>query len=160
MNLSIFSEFPELKFEAFDLLPIQEHHLNDLEYLCQFRPPDRRGPAKELLEQIQEEYGKKNAINWGIFDEHKLIGTIGFYRGFENNEGEIGYMLIPSYQQKGIMSKMVPFFLKFAKERMQLSSVCAYTAPDNIGSQKVLTNSGLDQIQSDENDFKYRIRFD
>lgn len=143
MNRSIFKEHPTITVGPYLLKNIPTEDEEQLEVLCAFRPPDRRAPAKELLEKVEKAYHEETGINWGIYAKNQLIGTIGFYRGFENEEGEIGYMLLPEFRNKGITTLIAKHLLLFAEQEMQLNSVCAYTDKENHPSQKVLEKIGL-----------------
>lgn len=159
MNESVFTEFPELKLNQYDLKAISVNDLPEIEELCSYRPPERSASAKELLKKINAEYESKNGINWGVYHADKLIGTIGFYRGFENNEAEIGYVLLKAYRNQNITTLAVKLLVKFAFEQMGTVLVKAYSGSTNTASHKVLLKSKFSQVKSDiPNDLKFEIR--
>ncbi len=158
MNEAIFKVFPELTMDEFTLKAISENDMNEINEMCSYRPADRQSTGPELLQKIEDEYLAKNGINWGIYFENKLIGTIGFYRGFENNEAEIGYVLLKQYRGKGITTKAVKLLVRFAFEDMKISKVKAYTAKENLASHYVLEKSSFRKVASDiEDDCKFEL---
>lgn len=66
-------------------------------------------------------------------------------QGLDIPEGEmeIGYMLKPSAWGKGYGTEIARCLVRFAFEDTLLQEVVAVTDPENLASQKVLTNAGL-----------------
>jgi ribosomal-protein-alanine N-acetyltransferase len=66
--------------------------------------------ALEHIAMIDAKIETNEGINWAITlkDSPKLIGIIGHYRiKPENYRAEIGYMLLPEFNGKGIMPEAV-----------------------------------------------------
>lgn len=63
---------------------------------------------------------------------------------------EIGWRLAQAYWQQGYATEAAQACLKFAFEQLQLSSVVAFTAKQNIASEKVMQRLGMQYIQDFE----------
>ncbi len=111
---------------------------------------------------IDEKIDSNEGINWAITlkDNPKLIGIIGHYRiKPEHFRAEIGYMLLPEYQGKGIISEAIKTVVKYGFEVMQLHSIEAIIDPKNFASEKVLQKNGfVKEAHLKENEF-YEGRF-
>ena len=158
MNEEVFISHPTLEVGHCTLKALSFFDLKEIEELCSYYPPERRISASALLEKIEKEYQAKNGINWGIYSNSKLIGTVGFYRGFENNEGELGYVIREKYRGLGIGKTCAKFLVDFALKKMELSAIEAYTDKENIASQRLLRAIGFDRIEhKDTNTAAFRI---
>ena len=85
-------------------------------------------------------------INWAITlkESPKMIGIIGHYKiHLENYRSEIGYMILPEYHGKGIVTEAVKLVLKYGFEQLQLHSIEAIIDPENGASEKVLQKNGF-----------------
>ena len=62
----------------------------------------------QLIQTIDDGTHRNETINWAIAlqADNKLIGTIGFVRmSLASHRAEVGYLLHPQYQGKGIMQE-------------------------------------------------------
>lgn len=102
--------------------------------------------ALEHIAMIDAKIENNEGINWAITlkDDAKLIGIIGHYRiKPENYRAEIGYMLLPEFNGKGIMSEAVKEVINYGFNVMKLHSIEAIIDPENFGSEKVLQKNGF-----------------
>ncbi len=98
------------------------------------------------IAMIDEKIVTNEGINWAIAlkDSPKLIGIIGHYRiKPEHFRAEIGYMLLPEYQRKGIISEAIKEVVKYGFEILKLHSIEAIIDPENWASEKVLLKNGF-----------------
>ena len=90
---------------------------------------------------------KAEGISWGIFKKENpelKIGNIGLFKIFhEHYRAEIGYMLQPEEQQKGIMYEALCAIIEYGFNQMKLHSIEANINPDNIASQQLLEKAGF-----------------
>ncbi len=103
---------------------------------------DTRG----YIEYINLQYKKGNYADWGITlkDEDTFIGTVGFADfDFENNTGEVGYVLNPSYQGKGYMTEAVNAVLSVAFDRIGLDKVILRIMEENRASIRLAIRIGF-----------------
>lgn len=105
--------------------------------------------AEQWIEVIQEALGKHEGITWCIClkeapAEH--VGSIGLWRiEKENYRAEIGYMLEPRLQGKGIMYEAIQKVLDYGFGEMKLHSVEARIDPRNAASAALLKKTGFVQ---------------
>ena len=75
-----------------------------------------------------------------------LIGTICIWKIVkEHYRAEIGYVLHPGYQGKGIMQEAMTVILNYGFKTMKLHSIEANVNPNNRSSIKLLKRNGFKQ---------------
>ncbi len=97
--------------------------------------------AKAHIEKIQLTIEKKEGINWVIADRTttKFIGIIGLFRVVkEDYRSEVGYMMLPEWQQKGIMNEALQKVIDYGFNEMRLHSIEAIIDGNNVASSKLL----------------------
>ncbi|CAD0006318.1 GNAT family N-acetyltransferase [Flavobacterium salmonis] len=97
--------------------------------------------ALEHIAMIEEKIVTNTGINWGITlkTNSKLLGIIGYYRMQpENYRAEIGYILLPDFHGKGIITEAVQRLITFGFNDLKLHSIEAVIDPENFASEKVL----------------------
>ena len=102
--------------------------------------------AVQLIQKITDSLESNDGITWGI--ELKtgsaLIGTIGFWRTDKQNlRAEIGYMLHPAYQRKGVVQEALTMALDYAFNTMHVHSIEANVNKDNVASMKLLEKNNF-----------------
>ena len=102
--------------------------------------------AIALIERLQELERTNEGINWAITlkEEDKLLGTVGLFN-FSNQHYrcEIGYMLHPDYQRKGIVQEALDAILDHAFNVFKVHSIEANVNPENAASKKLLERNGF-----------------
>ncbi|WP_333695956.1 GNAT family N-acetyltransferase [Flavobacterium sp.] len=102
--------------------------------------------AWEHIAMITEKIENNTGINWAITlkENPKLVGIIGHYRiQPENYRSEIGYMLLPEYHGKGIVSEAINRVLDYGFNVLNFHSVEAVVDPENQASIRVLEKNGF-----------------
>ena len=101
--------------------------------------------ARVSLRKTAEEYKAGNALHWLIESkaDEKIVGFIGFYRGFKELRGEIGYVMSPAFRGKKIMTEILPRVMDFAFKVKGLSKIIAITQEDNPASVNLLNRFGF-----------------
>ena len=61
----------------------------------------------------------------------------------EHYRAEVGYMLFPEYNGKGIVSEALQRVVEYGFNEMKLHSIEAILDPENTGSEKVLLKNGF-----------------
>jgi len=111
-----------------------------------------REPAKSVdeaaafIEMVNRSADADEAINWGISlqDSPTLIGNICFWNvQKENYRSELGYVLHPDWQGKGLMAEALQAVLHYGFHSMGLHSVEAHVDPANTPSVRVLEQQGF-----------------
>ena len=102
--------------------------------------------ALEHIGMIKDKIENNTGINWAITlkGKPKLLGIIGHYRiQPENYRSEIGYMILPEYQNQGITSEAIHLVLDYGFNHLNFHSVEAIIEPKNHASAKVLEKNGF-----------------
>ncbi len=106
------------------------------------RPPSRDlQDAVDLVTKMDEGINSNTTIAWAIClkGSPTMAGSIGFYRtDLANHRGEVGYMLHPDYQRKGIMDEALKAVLDFGFTRLRFHTIFAVVNPDNAASIALL----------------------
>ena len=105
-----------------------------------------REEALAHIAMIEEKIVNNIGINWAITlkGNPKLIGIIGHYRiQPENHRCEIGYMILPEYNGKGIVTEAIKALLIYGFYDLQMHSIEAVIDPENHASERVLQKNGF-----------------
>jgi ribosomal-protein-alanine N-acetyltransferase len=150
-----FSPFPNLETERLLLRRVDSNDINEI-FALRSNPETMKyiprplvktdEDALEHIAMIDSKIDSNEGINWAITlkGNPKLIGVIGHYRiKPENYRAELGYMLLPEYHGKGIVSEAVKEAVKYGFQVMKLNSLEAIIDPDNHASAKVLEKNGF-----------------
>jgi len=113
--------------------------------------------VNNIITKINADISNQKSLHWGIFlkENSRIIGVCGYYRGFENNCGEIGYVINKEYQGKGFMSEAVSVLCKFGEVNLSLDFIFAYTDEQNLASQAVLKKNKFLNVSKDKSELKY-----
>lgn len=166
-----FSPFQNLETERLLLRRVVNEDVNEIfalrsdQEVMKYIPRPLVKTEEEALAHIamiDEKIDSNEGINWAITlkDNPKLIGIIGHYRiRPEHFRAEIGYMVLPEYQGKGIISEAIKEVVKYGFEVMKLHSIEAIIDPENFASEKVLQKNGfVKEAHLKENEY-YEGRF-
>ena len=150
-----FSPFPNLETERLLLRRVDSNDINEI-FALRSNPETMKyiprplvktdEDALEHIAMIDSKIDSNEGINWAITlkGNPKLIGVIGHYRiKPENYRAELGYMLLPEYHGKGIVSEAVKEAVKYGFQVIKLNSLEAIIDPDNHASAKVLEKNGF-----------------
>jgi ribosomal-protein-alanine N-acetyltransferase len=150
-----FSPFPNLET---DRLSLRRVNKNDASAILELRsnPESMKYIPRPLLKTIEDalehitmiddKIDNNEGINWAITlkNDSNLIGLLGFYRiKPEHYRAEIGYMLLPNFSGKGIISEAINEVMNYGFKTMQLHSVEGVIDPNNRASAKVLEKNGF-----------------
>ena len=110
-----------------------------------------------ILDMIDSDIEHGESVHWGISlkSTNEIVGTCGFYRGYPDNIGEIGYILKTAYRGLGIMTEAVELVADYGLLIMLLSGVIAYTDPANEKSMAVLRRAGFHQAENSSENSKF-----
>lgn len=161
-----FSPFPNLETERLFLRRVDVKDVNEI-IVLRSNPETMKYIPKPLVKTIEDalehiammdaKIENNEGINWAITQKGnpKLIGVIGHYRiKPEHYRAEIGYMLLPEFSGKGIISEAVKEVVKYGFKGMQLHSIEAVIDPENNASAKVLEKNGfVKEAHLKENEF-------
>jgi len=150
-----FHPFPNLETPRLRLTQVAPEHASRLfeirinedvmRYIERPRPANLED-VMGLIRGTDELLSKNEGIGWSISlkEENEMIGMIGYWRMQpENQRGEIGYMLLPAYWGKGIMSEALAEVVRYSFEELGLHSIEADINPENLASAKILERHGF-----------------
>jgi ribosomal-protein-alanine N-acetyltransferase len=166
-----FTPFPNLQTERLLLRRVNENDANEI-FALRSNPETMKYIPRPLVKSIDDalehiamidaKIESNEGINWAITykDNPKLIGIIGHYRiKPEHFRAEVGYMLLPEYNGKGIISEAIKEVVNYGFNAMKLHSIEAIIDPENFGSERVLQKCGfVKEAHLKENEF-YEGRF-
>lgn len=114
------------------------------------------------IEKINKGVDENKWIIWAI--EHKeasrVIGTICIWNiNEEQNNGELGYGIIPEFQGQGLMKEALLNVVNYCFIDMGFKSIDAYTEEKNSRSIKLLESSSFNEINrvDDEGFYSNRV---
>ncbi|POR21517.1 alanine acetyltransferase [Flavobacterium columnare] len=155
MNSFTFIPFQNLESER---LILRKMNHNDVEEVFALRSNPKnmeyiprpllkdKEDAIQLIDTINTKIDQNEGINWAITEKpnDKLIGFLGYYRiQKENYRSEIGYMILPEYAGRGIITEASKLVLEYGFNQMGLHSVEAVIDPKNGASARVLEKLGF-----------------
>jgi ribosomal-protein-alanine N-acetyltransferase len=117
--------------------------------------------ATAMQERIVEDYTNGNSIHWAIVDiaANNMVGTCGYYRGFQKGAGEIGCILLPDFTGKGFMAGAVHLAIEFGRNTIGLKRIFAITTTQNDKAIKLLERSGFIKTAGlEEERVEYELR--
>ena len=150
-----FTPFPELKTER---LVLRRILMEDAQALFEMRSDERVmqfldrpraksiADAENLIRLIDHDIENNIGITWGVSltGTSRLIGTMGFWNITKAHfRAEIGYLLHPDFQGKGLMMEAAKKTIDFGFREMELHSIGANINPNNLRSAKMLEKCGF-----------------
>ncbi len=118
--------------------------------------------AENFIRQNQQLTATNESILWAITlkNTKALIGTIGFWRmEKENHRAEVGYVLHPQHQRKGIMTEALNCVTSYGFHTMGLHTIAANINPANDASRQLLLACGFVKEAYFREDFYFQGKF-
>lgn len=150
-----FSIFPVLETKRLilrKLLPEDADEIFQLRSDIKIAALTGRTPAVSLddaisfIHTIKKLVDENQSIYWAISlkNSRALIGTICLWNfDFYNESVEIGYELLPEFQNKGIMAEAILQIIDCGFKTIDVKMITASTSDDNPRSIKVLEKAGF-----------------
>jgi ribosomal-protein-alanine N-acetyltransferase len=134
---------------------------NVMKYICRPRPKDV-DEVFPFIETIRGRIAANEGIGWAITlkDEDKVIGHISLHVIIkEHYRAEVGYMLSPAHQRKGITAEALKAVLDYGFNTLGLHSIMAIASPHNTASRTLLEKTGFTQEAHFKEDFFWKGKF-
>ncbi len=117
--------------------------------------------TKSYIEKMNKGVDEGKWIIWAI--EHKqskkVIGSISIWNfNIEQKCGELGYGIIPDYENRGFMKEALLSIVDYAFHVMHFSGLEAYTEEKNIRSIKLLESCGFTEVNRVDDEGYYSDR--
>lgn len=152
---NLFSHIPVLETEHLILRGMKVSDAADMyayaklpavsEYLL-WSPHEDIRHTTDYLTYVSRRYRTGDFFDWAIVDKQSghMIGTCGFtsFR-FESDVGEIGYVLNPAYQGRGLATEAVRRIMRFGFEELQLHRIEARFMEGNVRSLRMMERVGM-----------------
>jgi ribosomal-protein-alanine N-acetyltransferase len=143
MNLPPYQDFPTLKNSMILLREIRPEDIKDLVEISFYdgKAASDEEEAKFMQARIDADYQRGDSIHWGIVDLEmdQVVGTCGYYRGFEGGSGELGCVLKPAFRGQGYMRTALELAIEFGFQQIGLEKVVAITSQQNEKAVRLLT---------------------
>ena len=150
-----FTPFPDLATERLTLRQLNIEDENEIfslrsdervnEFLDRKRPEQLK-MRENLIKILMEEIARNKWIYWAItlIGKSTLIGTICLWKiSNDRSKAEIGFELLPGYQEKGIMQEALSGIIEFGFENMKLLTLEGDVTPNNLKSIRLLKRIGF-----------------
>ena len=115
--------------------------------------------SRDFIEKITEGVHQGRWLYWGIVLQtapEELIGTVCLWQFTEDGQrAELGYELLPSFQQQGIMTEAVRAVLAFAQAHSRLIEVQAMVRSENFASVNLLKKMNFSYLRNLQEEEKF-----
>lgn len=118
-----------------------------MQYIGRPKPQNREDVAT-YIDRIRKDFEQSLGITWIISAKETglAIGTMGLWRmDKENHRAEIGYLLDPEYQGRGIAAEAMHAVLNYGFNALKFHAVEANVDPLNEASKRLLLKTGFVQ---------------
>lgn len=163
MKLPPYSTFPILSGSKITLRQISDSDLKDIFTICFYNgiQASTTAQAMEMQKRINNDYNEGNSIHWGIVNNmtNTIIGTCGYYRGFNNEVGELGCVLSSQYRGQGFMTLSIQLAIDFGINQIRLKRIWAKTTQQNQKAIQLLSRLQFVKTKNLEDDeVKYELK--
>ncbi|MEJ5091952.1 GNAT family N-acetyltransferase [Sphingobacterium faecium] len=163
IKLPPYADFPNIEGEIISLRQIAKADLEDIIGISFYDAIQATTAeiAGEMQDKMDNDYREGNTIHWGIIENStgKITGTCGYYRGFENAEGELGCVLLTQYRGKGFMTIAMQLAINFGLNTMGLKRIRASTTTQNFSAISLLERLRFIRVVELGNDvIEYELR--
>ena len=161
MNKPPYESFPSVSDEKILLRQINPAEIKDIIEISFYdaKKASTVMEALQMLEKINQDYLNGESIHWGIIDKltKKIVGTCGYYRGFNNGVGELGCVLLPQYQGVGFMTQAMQLAINFGINDIGLKKIIAITSPQNIKAMSLFDRLGFSKKHNEGDTVQYEF---
>ena len=123
---------------------------------------------KYIQEKMINHYLKNGYGNYLMTrkEDHVNLGCVSLYNRADVDGVDIGFALLPQFFGKGYAYEGAKALVNCAQHEFGLCSICAFTANDNLPSQKLIMKLGLEfekmiEFGDDKEELQYyKLEFD
>lgn len=150
MPLPQYENFPSITGDRISLRQVLDRDMPDLIEISFYDAvkAETVEQAAEMQAKINIDYNNGDSIHWAIVDNvtDKIVGTCGYYRGFNTGEGELGCVLLSQYKGKGYMTNAMELAINFGLHSIGLKRIWAVTSQQNDKAQQLLERLNFKKI--------------
>ncbi len=163
MKLPPYSIFPNISNDKILLRQIHKSDISDLLEISFYNGVQARSiqEATEMQSKIDRDYMEGNSMHWGIVNKltNTIVGTCGYYRGFEKGAGELGCVLLSHFRGQGLMVPAMSLAIDFGLKIIGLNKIWAVTKKQNVAAIKLLERLNFKKFADlDEDEIEYELR--
>jgi [ribosomal protein S5]-alanine N-acetyltransferase len=163
VRLPPYDIFPEMSSGDLVLKQVEPNDIQDLVEISFYdaKPAQTLEEAIVMQNRINADYQNGSSIHWCIMNKTtgRVMGTLGYYRGFANNTGELGCVLKQDFRGQGIMAAAIKLAAEFGTDTMGLKAVVAITTKQNIKAINLLERLHFIKIRElEEQEVEYRFQ--
>ena len=163
MHLPPYNSFPVLATASVVLRQVEESDLADILDISFYdaRPAGSIAEASTMLRHINDDYTRGECLHWDLAhpQTNRIMGTVGFYRGFAESTGELGCVLKSTFRGRGLMQQAMGLAIKFGLEEIKLQNVIALTHRQNYAAIRLLERLQFQPGQAgDSSEIRYSLR--
>ncbi len=103
--------------------------------------------ARETVQRFIDSYDDEHVYSWIMDIDDVIVGTIGAY-DYKDNQIEVGFSVVPGWQGRGLATEALKIVLEYLTKNEGIHCVNAWCANENIGSQRVLEQAGMQLIHT------------
>ena len=94
--------------------------------------------AREFIEQTQKAVAENTSRTFGIFQNEKIVGVIGFVVfNWQSRRTEIGYWIDKNYEAKGIVTDACRVLINYAFVELKMNRIEIRCATENTRSRQI-----------------------
>ena len=155
MIYRLFSHIPTLETDRLTLRGMRVSDAQDMyeyarrpsvtEYLT-WEPHTSMEETRQYLTYVGQRYRTGDFYDWSVVDKETghMIGTCGFTSfNCPADSAEIGYVLSPVYQGRGLGTEAVRRVLRFGFEELNLHRIEAHFIEGNAASRRLMERVGM-----------------
>lgn len=162
MKLPPYNIFPNISGDKVSLRQICTADMDELVEISYYDAIQAKTvqQAIEMQAKIDKDYLEGNSVHWGIVDNltNKIVGTCGYYRGFENGKGELGCVLLPQYRGRGFMTSAMLLAIEFGLNTIGVKRIWAITNQNNRQAIALLERLHFTKIaELTDSDVEYEL---
>ncbi|MBS1962632.1 MAG: GNAT family N-acetyltransferase [Bdellovibrionales bacterium] len=158
--MELFHGHPLLESTRFRLRPIRSEEVDRTHELGLAywggKPATSIEFARQSVEKMADEFRNDRGYHWLVESkvDGSIVAAVGFYRGFADAQGEVGYVVGSPFRGLGIMTELMPVLLAFGFGEKKLARIIAVTRGENAPSVALLKRFGF--IHECDRDDGYR----
>jgi [ribosomal protein S5]-alanine N-acetyltransferase len=162
INKPPYDNFPFISNDKISLRKIQNSDIKNLIEIS-FYDSIQATTLEQAIEmnlKINRDYDDGNSVHWVIVENqsNKIVGTCGYYRGFDKGEGELGCILLPQYRGQGFMTSAMLLAIDFGIIKIGLKRIWAITSQQNEKAIKLLERLDFKKIRIlDDNEVEFEL---
>ena len=151
INRPPYDDFPFLANDKVYLRQILDSDMKDLVEISFYDSIQAKTLelAIQMNLRINGDYDDGNSIHWGIVDNQSgnIVGTCGYYRGFDKREGELGCILLPQYRGQGFMTSAMLLAIEFGMASIGFERIWAVTSEQNVKAIRLLERLDFKKVR-------------